>query len=53
LSAYSQELPLLYSELVSGTPQHAQERLWLLRLLHAGLRVGLESPFSKENFSKD
>lgn len=35
----AQELPLFYGELVGGTPQHAADRTWLLRLLLAGLQV--------------
>ena len=40
----SQELPLLYGELVSGTPRHTQERTWMLRLLCAGLQVRCLNP---------
>lgn len=34
-----QQVPLFYSFLVSGSPEHGAERTWMLRLLLAGLRV--------------
>ncbi len=34
-----QELPLFHGELVGGTPTHAADRTWLLRLLLAGLQA--------------